>query len=149
MCVCVRTCVCVCARARARASYCKKFYRIKHSVTLFFIYCMALSVSQAVYCQTADLLTNWKGFKSGHVLVTVPSQHLPGGTEVHHEKTWPWWLLPMTRFKPDIDTLTCLYIMWRFFLFYSVSTVEVNYTVPNELIRWMRMIRVTNKWKQL
>ena len=90
---------------------------------------MTLSVSQAVYCRTVELLMNWKGFRSGHVLVTVPFQHLPGGTEVYHENTQLWWLLPMPRFKPDIDTPTCfIYLHEDLFLFYSVtvSTVEVN-----------------------
>jgi len=105
---------CVCALS------CKKFNRIRHSITFF--YSMTLSVFQAVYRQTVELLTNWKGFRSSHVLVTIPSQHLPGGTEVYHEKTQPWWLLPMPRLKLDIDTPICLvYLHEYFFILFSNS----------------------------
>jgi hypothetical protein len=69
---------------------------------------MTLSVSQAAYFQKVELLINWKGFRGGHDVVTLPSQHLPGGKEVYHEKNQPCWLLPMPRFKPDVDTPTCL-----------------------------------------
>ena len=105
--VCVCVCVCVCV-------HCKKFNRIRHSITFYF-YCMTLSISQAVYRWTVELLKNWKGFRSSHVLVTVPSQQLPGGTEVNHEKTQPWCLLPMPRLKLDIDTPTCLVYLHEYF----------------------------------
>jgi len=36
--ICVCVCVCVCARARTHTSSSKKFYRIRHSITLFLLH---------------------------------------------------------------------------------------------------------------
>jgi hypothetical protein len=64
-----------------------------------FFYVMTLSVSQAVYCQTTELLINWKGFRSGYGLDTVPSQHMPEGNEEYHEKVSQGGLCPCQDLK--------------------------------------------------